>query len=70
MVQAITEGENATIFVDETPFYATMGGQQADIGTITLPDAEFEVKDVIHRWAARSAMWEPLPAVCLKWETR
>ena len=48
MVQAITEGENATIFVDETPFYATMGGQQADIGTITLPDAEFEVKDVIH----------------------
>ena len=48
VVQAITEGENATIFVDETPFYATMGGQQADIGTITLPDAEFEVKDVIH----------------------
>ena len=47
MVQAITEGETATIFVEETPFYATMGGQQADIGTITLPDAEFEVKDVI-----------------------
>ena len=47
VVQAITEGETATIFVEETPFYATMGGQQADIGTITLPDAEFEVKDVI-----------------------
>ena len=47
VVQAITEGEKATIFVEETPFYATMGGQQADIGSITLPDAEFQVQDVI-----------------------
>ena len=47
LVQAITEGETATIFVEETPFYATMGGQQADIGAITFGDAEFEVKDVI-----------------------
>ncbi len=47
VVQAITEGEKATIFVEETPFYATMGGQQADIGTITLEDAVFEVQDVI-----------------------
>jgi len=47
IVQAITEGQAATIFVEETPFYATMGGQQADIGTITFGDAEFEVKDVI-----------------------
>ncbi len=47
IVEAITEGENATIFVDETPFYATMGGQQGDKGIIKTADAEFEVADTI-----------------------
>lgn len=47
LVEAITEGENATIFVDETPFYATMGGQEGDKGIICMGDAEFTVKDTI-----------------------
>ena len=47
LVEAVTEGENATIFVDETPFYATMGGQQGDTGVIKLVDAEFVVNDTI-----------------------
>ena len=47
LVEAVTEGENATIFVDETPFYATMGGQQGDTGVIKLADAEFVVTDTI-----------------------
>ena len=47
LVQAVTEGEEATIFVDETPFYATMGGQVADKGIITLGEAEFQVQDVV-----------------------
>ena len=47
LVEAVTEGENATIFVDETPFYATMGGQQGDTGIIKLADAEFVVTDTI-----------------------
>ena len=47
IVEAITEGENATIFVDETPFYATMGGQEGDKGTIVTADAEFKVTDTI-----------------------
>ena len=47
IVEAITEGENATIFVDETPFYATMGGQEGDKGTIVTADAEFKVNDTI-----------------------
>ena len=47
LVEAVTEGENATIFVDETPFYATMGGQQGDTGVIKLGDAEFVVTDTI-----------------------
>ena len=36
-----------TIVVDETVFYATMGGQAGDIGVITNGDSEFEVKDTI-----------------------
>ena len=47
IVEAITEGENATIFVNETPFYATMGGQEGDKGTICTADAEFKVTDTI-----------------------
>ncbi len=47
LLQAITEGQQATIFVEETPFYATMGGQAADKGTITVGDAVFEVNDVV-----------------------
>jgi len=47
IVEAITEGESATIFVEETPFYATMGGQQGDKGIIKTADAEFEVVDTI-----------------------
>lgn len=47
IVEAVTEGEHATIFVEETPFYATMGGQQGDKGVIRVGDAEFEVHDTI-----------------------
>ena len=47
IVEAVTEGENATIFVDETPFYATMGGQEGDKGVIYTEDAEFKVTDTI-----------------------
>ena len=47
IVEAVTEGENATIFVDETPFYATMGGQEGDKGLIYMADAEFKVTDTI-----------------------
>ena len=47
IVEAVAEGENATIFVDETPFYATMGGQEGDKGIICIGDAEFTVNDTI-----------------------
>ena len=47
LVDALTDGQTGTIIVEETPFYATMGGQEADTGIITLPDAQFEVKDTI-----------------------
>ena len=47
LVQELKEGMQGTILVEETPFYATMGGQQADVGTITTKDGEFVVKDTI-----------------------
>lgn len=47
LVQALTDGQNGTVIVEETPFYATMGGQQADVGTIVVGDNEFKVTDTI-----------------------
>ena len=47
IVKDITEGQNATIIVNETPFYATMGGQQADKGVITKDESVFVVTDTI-----------------------
>ncbi len=47
LVEALTDGEVGTIIVDETPFYATMGGQCADTGVIETADFSFEVKDTI-----------------------
>ena len=47
IVEAITAGEAATVFVEKTPFYATMGGQEGDKGIITVGDAEFVVSETI-----------------------
>lgn len=47
VVEAITDGQKGTIFVEKTPFYATSGGQTADTGIIRTSDAEFKVNDTI-----------------------
>ena len=47
LVEALTDGQTGTVIVEETPFYATMGGQQADTGVIICPDGEFQVEDTI-----------------------
>ena len=47
IVEALTDGQKGTILVDETPFYATMGGQQADIGQIVSDNGTFTVEDTI-----------------------
>ena len=47
LVMALTEGEVGTVIVEETPFYATMGGQCGDIGVIETAEGTFEVKDTI-----------------------
>ena len=48
VVDALTEDQRGTIITEQTPFYATMGGQQGDKGIILLGDAVFEVEDTIH----------------------
>ncbi|MDF2944363.1 MAG: alaS1 [Herbinix sp.] len=47
LASELIAGQKGTILVKETPFYATSGGQAADIGIITTVDAEFEVEDTI-----------------------
>lgn len=47
LVEALTDGEIGTVFVDETPFYATMGGQSGDVGIIRTAEGEFKVEDTV-----------------------
>ncbi|WP_113674929.1 alanine--tRNA ligase [Vallitalea guaymasensis] len=47
IINVLKEGTKGTIFVEETPFYATSGGQMADIGYITTKTGKFEVEDVV-----------------------
>ena len=47
VVDALSDGEKGTVFVKETPFYATSGGQEADNGVIRTEDGLFQVEDTI-----------------------
>ncbi|HJA67498.1 alanine--tRNA ligase [Lachnoclostridium sp. An169] len=47
LADALSEGEKGTIFVNETPFYATSGGQEADNGVIRTAEGEFRVEDTV-----------------------
>ncbi len=47
VVEALTDGQTGTIIVEETPFYATMGGQEGDKGLIVCDDGEFVVEEAI-----------------------
>ncbi|SDB36303.1 alanine--tRNA ligase [Eubacterium oxidoreducens] len=47
VVEALSDGDQGTIIVDKTPFYATMGGQNADTGIIETKDGRFEVVDTV-----------------------
>ena len=45
IVDSLMEGQKGTIFVEKTPFYATMGGQEGDTGVITTANGVFRVED-------------------------
>ena len=48
IVEALTDGQRGTVIVEQTPFYATMGGQQGDVGVIVSEGGEFRVEETIH----------------------
>ena len=47
IVEALSDGEIGTIITEQTPFYATMGGQQGDKGIIRAAEGEFVVEDTV-----------------------
>ncbi len=47
LVEALSDGQIGTVIVEETPFYATMGGQNGDTGLITAEEGSFEVLDTV-----------------------
>ncbi len=74
LVEAIVDGQHGTIFVEQTPFYATMGGQEGDTGVITTADGEFQVEETIklaggkvgHVGTVRKGMFKTGDTVALK----
>ena len=47
ITEAIVDGQHGTVIVEQTPFYATMGGQEGDTGVISTADGEFKVEETI-----------------------
>lgn len=47
VTDTVSEGMRASVFVKETPFYATMGGQTGDTGIIKTDHGTFVVQDTI-----------------------
>ena len=53
-VDALGEGDEGVIVLDETPFYAESGGQVGDVGMIRAAAGEFEVRDT-RKWGKAHA---------------
>jgi len=47
IVNSLMEGQKGTVFTEQTPFYATMGGQVGDTGVIETANGKFVVEDTI-----------------------
>jgi alanyl-tRNA synthetase len=47
LVEALSDGDRGSVITAQTPFYATMGGQQGDKGVITTESGTFVVEDTV-----------------------
>lgn len=47
LVTSVSEGDKCVIVTDVTPFYATMGGQKGDFGTINTSTASVRIDDTV-----------------------
>ena len=47
LTEEANEGDSVTIITKETTFYATMGGQKGDRGSITTDSGEVEISDTV-----------------------
>lgn len=47
LVTSVSEGDKCVIVTDVTPFYATMGGQKGDFGTINTSTASLRIDDTV-----------------------
>ncbi len=63
VAEALSDGERGTVFVKETPFYATSGGQEADTGVIRTAEGEFKVEDTVKLLGGKSVMSDRLSKV-------
>ena len=78
VAQGIVDGEYGAVIVDQTAFYATMGGQHADTGVIVLGDSVFEVLDTIklmggkiaHIGVVKSGMFKVGDVVTMKVDSK
>ncbi|MBR5337740.1 MAG: alanine--tRNA ligase [Lachnospiraceae bacterium] len=55
ITDVLAEGDRGSIIVPETPFYATMGGQQGDKGIIETGEGMFIVEDTVKTVGERYA---------------
>ena len=47
LVDSVTEGQEAELILESTPFYGEMGGQMGDMGLITGDSGRFSVADAV-----------------------
>ncbi len=47
LTEALSDGDCGTVIVEQTPFYATMGGQTGDTGLMETKEGVFRVTDTI-----------------------